>query len=339
VISRSTLCKVRFTIGLMGSIRSVLTGLGVLALLLASACGSDDEAGGGSGGVSGACSAAGSSGGGGSAATAGGAGNSGQPAAQAAEVARCPTTSTQAAGLRSGGTKTTETSGPMFRTAARCLQARGLMQENRSFGEYFPAPEYGVTDGTSRPTRIQLRLTINRRKRSAAIDPRCVVDVNHEWNSVHIGTTTARWTDSSRPAIGRCRTMGYRSDGPSYYYWMAKTFAMSDRHFARSVPWPNRFCTAHRLGQHQDRRSGVPAESVSGDDEHQRQDHGPDGAGRNSGIYRDSLTSFAIVFKQSTPPTARSRGSNRRDQRHAAELGDHRPAFLRWAERQYRQRP
>src|SRR3970040_1050360 len=111
------------------------------------------------------------------------------------------------------------------------------MQENRSFDEYFSKlPEYGVTDvdvatdqdfnydpDTNPPEKIY-----------RYHDPRyCVVDVNHEWNGVHIQYNNGAmdgFVSTSNP--GGARTMGYydQTDLP-YYYWMAKSFAISDRHF------------------------------------------------------------------------------------------------------------
>jgi phospholipase C len=122
-----------------------------------------------------------------------------------------------------------------------------LMQENRSFDNYFgalnregqPASEPGPTSRTRSATIAPFHQTAN-----------CeVTDLNHSWTGTHAEINNGRMDgfpaqNAAAGDPGGSRAMGYydSSDLP-FYYGLANAFGVGDRYFA-SVPgptYPNRF--------------------------------------------------------------------------------------------------
>jgi phospholipase C len=299
----------------MGSIRSVLSGLGVCGALLTGGCGSDGDASGtpsgGAGGDSGSAGNAATSGSGGSGAQAGSGGSGGgtPPAYDLRSQERQSCT-------YGPGSKTTETIGPNVPhgDALPFEHIVVLMQENRSFDQYFSKlPEYGVTDVTvATDEHFNYDPDTNPPQKIYRYhDPRyCVVDVNHEWNGSHIQYNNGAmdgFVSTNNP--GGARAMGYydHTDLP-YLYWMSKTFAISDSHFCSLLgpTWPNRFYFygATSWGNTKTGDLGFLLNNLFLiSDEHQKAPKiidQMDQAGKTWKIYRDGLVSFAIVFKQSS---------------------------------------
>jgi phospholipase C len=125
-----------------------------------------------------------------------------------------------------------------------------LLMENRSFDHYFaklnahyPDADVATEANTSRdPSPIG----------DGGVDvppfheTRCCVDSpDHEWTPTHLQYNRGRMDGfiATNEPEGEW-VMGYydESDIP-YHYWLAKTFATSDRHFASLLgpTWPNRF--------------------------------------------------------------------------------------------------
>ncbi|MCC6647217.1 MAG: hypothetical protein IT374_16795 [Polyangiaceae bacterium] len=181
-----------------------------------------------------------------------------------------------------------------------------LMLENRSFDHYLSKlPSYGVTDvdvakdtdGNYDPTASPPKL-VQRYHESRY----CIKDVNHEWSGVHLqydGGNMSGFLATNNP--GGARALGYydQTDLP-YYYWLAKTFAISDRNFCSLLgpTWPNRFYFygASSWGNTKTGDLGdiVPFVGVVGKTVLNQMDE----AKRSWKIYRDGLVSFALVLKQ-----------------------------------------
>ena len=176
-----------------------------------------------------------------------------------------------------------------------------LMMENRSFDHYFSKlPQYGVTDvdvasdGMSNPDPLNADAPVYRFHESRY----CVFDSEHEWGDVHTQWDGGRcdgFVQASNP--GGARAMGYydQTDIP-FYYWAAKTFAISDRHFSSTLgpTWPNRF---YMYGATSWGRVLTPDPNPP--KAKQRITELLEDAGRSWQIYHDGLASFAIVFGES----------------------------------------
>ena len=176
-----------------------------------------------------------------------------------------------------------------------------LMMENRSFDHYFSKlPQYGVTDvdvasdGMSNPDPLNADAPVYRFHESRY----CVFDSEHEWADVHTqwdGGLCDGFVTASNP--GGARAMGYydQTDIP-FYYWAAKTFAISDRHFSSTLgpTWPNRF---YLYGATSWGRVLTPDPNPP--KAKKRITELLEDAGRSWQIYHDGLASFAIVFGES----------------------------------------
>lgn len=147
------------------------------------------------------------------------------------------------------GTLTTETIGPSVPhgDALPFEHVVVLMQENRSFDHYFlKLPEYGVTDvDVATEQHFNVDPTTNEKVYMFHETRMCVVDVAHDWEPVHQQWNLGKmdgFVSTNNP--GGARAMGYydQNDFP-FYYWMAKTFSISDRFFSSALgpTWPNRF--------------------------------------------------------------------------------------------------
>jgi phospholipase C len=102
---------------------------------------------------------------------------------------------------------------------------------------------------------------------------------------------------------GGARAMGYYTEVDlPYYYWMAKTFSISDRHFCSLLgpTWPNRFYFYGASSWGNTKTGDV---GILVNDEYQNATKIMDQmetAGKTWKIYRDGSVSFAIVFGPST---------------------------------------
>ncbi|MFO0571778.1 MAG: alkaline phosphatase family protein [Polyangiaceae bacterium] len=266
------------------------------------AAGSDAGTSGGSGGASGGSGGSGGSSTGGVAGATGGAagaaGTGGSYDLFAAERKSCKFTS---------GSKTTETIGPKVPhgDAMPFEHIVVLMQENRSFDHYFSnLVKYGVAgvdvpaDNASNPDPDA---TTPGSPIARFHETRyCVKDVEHDWEGVHQQYDNGKmdgFVATNNP--GGARAMGYYTEADlPYYYWMAKSFAISDRHFCSLLgpTWPNRFYFygGTSWGNIKTSDFGFLTNNVylSSDKLLDTMDK----AGRSWKIYRDGITSFAVVF-------------------------------------------
>ncbi len=204
------------------------------------------------------------------------------------------------------GSRTTETVGPNVPhgDALPFEHIVVLMMENRSFDHYFSElPRAGVTDAD---VATDTDMNYDPSKFPPEPVPRfhetrmCVVDLAHHWTEVHLQHSTGAmdgFVGTNNP--GGARAMGYHdeSDLP-YYYWLAKNFAISDRHFCSLLgpTWPNRFYfySATSWGNTKTGDVGLlvntkyqSATTVMDQLEQ---------AGRSWRIYRDGLVSFGLLF-------------------------------------------
>ncbi len=173
-----------------------------------------------------------------------------------------------------------------------------LMMENRSFDHYFSRlPAVGVTD-VDVATDADFNpdptppLTLVHRFHETRY---CVEDVVHDWAAVHL-----QWNDGAMDGFvttnnpGGARAMGYYTEVDlPYYYWLAQTFAISDRHFCSLLgpTWPNRFFFYGATSWGRTRTPDLPP--IGALEILDRMD----AAGRSFKIYRDGLTSFAIALE------------------------------------------
>jgi phospholipase C len=147
------------------------------------------------------------------------------------------------------GSKTTDSIGPMVPRGDDLpfKHVIVLMLENRSFDHYFSKlPAVGVTDvdvmkgdetnpdpSSGKPVKVFHETRM------------CVTDCAHNWGPVHLQYDDGLmdgFVTTSNPAGERA--MGYYDqDDIPYYYWLAKTFSISDRYFCSLLgpTWPNRF--------------------------------------------------------------------------------------------------
>lgn len=292
----------------------ILGKVGTFVLVLCVGCGSEDSAGGsgGSGGVGatggGGAAGAGATGGSGGAAGVGATGGGGTGGVT---IPPYDVNSDKRLGCTFGpGAKTTETIGPEVPhgDALPFEHVVVLMQENRSFDHYFSKlPEYGVTDvDVADETHFNFDPNTNPPEKVFFFkeDRYCIKDVNHEWNGVHLqydNGAMSGFVSTSNP--GGARAMGYydHTDLP-YYYWMSKTFSMSDSHFCSLLgpTWPNRFYF-YGASSWGNTKTGDVGFLIN--DQYKNATKITDQmeqAGKTWKIYRDGLTSFAIVFKQNS---------------------------------------
>jgi phospholipase C len=208
------------------------------------------------------------------------------------------------------GDKTTATVGPdvPHGDAMPFKHVIVLMMENRSFDHYFSQlPAYGVTDvdvATDQDYNIDPDVTPAQQIHRYHETRYCIVDPNHEWTPVHLQYDNGAmdgFVATNNPGGGRA--MGYhdQTDIP-YYYWLAKNFAISDRHFCSLLgpTWPNRFylygATSWGNTKTSDGTIFINQKHITA----------PkimdvlDDAGRSWKIYRDHL-SFASIFKPTDP--------------------------------------
>ncbi len=125
----------------------------------------------------------------------------------------------------------------------------------------------------------------------------CTVDTAHDWNHVHL-----QWNEGAMDGFvatsniygaggGGARAMGYYDDTDiPFYYWMANTFATSDRHFCSLLgpTWPNRY---YYLSSTSHGRSKTPDTPV--DENLPNLMNQMDAAKRSWRIYRAGTVSFA----------------------------------------------
>jgi phospholipase C len=287
-----------------------LTWCGVLAVtfaLSAVACGGDDESSGGTGnkggtGGSGTGGASGSGTGGQSGSGTGGQSGSGTGGGVGYDIYA----EQRKACTFASGTKTTDTVGPNVPhgDSLPFEHIVVLMMENRSFDHYFSKlPEYGVTDvAVAGDNYTNLDPDANPPAPVARFHETryCTVDVNHEWDGSHLQYNNGAmdgFVATNNP--GGARAMGYFDETDlGYYYWMAKSFAISDRHFCSLLgpTWPNRFYfySGSSWGNIKTGDFGFltnAAFQASTNILEQMEQ-----AGRTWQIYRDGITSFAVLL-------------------------------------------
>jgi len=204
------------------------------------------------------------------------------------------------------GSKTTETIGPAVPhgDALPFKHVIFLMQENRSFDHYFSKlPSYGVKDvDVAGDDETNPDPTTGKPVKRYHETRYCVVDTAHNWAPVHLQYDDGLmdgFVMTSNP--GGARAMGYydQTDLP-FYYWMAKTFAISDRHFCSLLgpTWPNRFFF---YGGTSWGRTHTPDTPPLGKPKITEQ---LEAAGKKWKIYRNGLVSFGLVFGPTYAGTA-----------------------------------
>jgi len=172
-----------------------------------------------------------------------------------------------------------------------------LMMENRSFDHYYShLPAYGVTDvdvateANANPDPGPPLTQIARFHETRY----CIQDVNHEWGAVHLQYDEGKmdgFVVTSNP--GGARAMGYHDETDlPYYYWAAKTFGISDRHFSPLLgpTWPNRFFFYGGTAWGRTKTPDTPPLNEP------KITNLLEDAGRTWKIYRDGTLSFADAF-------------------------------------------
>ncbi len=172
-----------------------------------------------------------------------------------------------------------------------------LMMENRSFDHYYSRlPAAGVTDvdvatdGHTNPDPGPPVTQVGRFHETRY----CIADVNHEWGAVHLQYDDGKmdgFVVTNNP--GGARAMGYydETDLP-YYYWLAKTFGISDRHFSSLLgpTWPNRFFFYGGTAWGRTKTPDTPPLNEP------KITNLLEDKGRSWKIYRDGTISFGLVF-------------------------------------------
>lgn len=204
--------------------------------------------------------------------------------------------------LFSVGSKTTATIGPMVPhgDALPFKHIVVLMLENRSFDHYFSKlPANGVTDvDVMKGTETNPDPTSGKPVSVYHETRYCVTDCAHNWGPVHLQYDDGLndgFVVTSNP--NGERAMGYydQTDIP-YYYWLAKTFATSDRYFCSLLgpTWPNRF---YFWGGTSWGRTHTPDTPPLGKP---RITDLMNEAKRSWKIYRNGTASFALTFGPTT---------------------------------------
>ncbi len=283
-----------------------------VVVLMSAGCGSDGDSGSGGSGAAGAGGTGAGGAGGTDAGTGGSAGSTGGTAGDAgsdAPVGPPPydlgVDKRKACGFLPGDT-TISTIGPKVPhgDALPFEHIVVLMQENRSFDEYFSQlPAYGVTDvdvATDQDFNYDPSVNPPEKVQRFHETRYCTLDTNHEWTGVHLQYDNGAmdgFVSSNNP--GGARAMGYYDAGDlPYYYWLAKTFATSDRNFCSLLgpTWPNRFYFYGGTSWGNTKTGDV---SVLVNDKYKTAPKIMDlleQSGKTWKIYRDGLTSFAVVF-------------------------------------------
>ncbi|MGZ6093719.1 MAG: phospholipase C [Polyangiales bacterium] len=197
------------------------------------------------------------------------------------------------------GSTTTETVGPAVPhgSALPFDHVVVLMMENRSFDHYFSKlPEHAgvtdvdvATDDHSNPDPVDT-LPVKRFHETRY----CTVDTAHNWGPVHLQYDEGLmdgFVMTSNP--GGARAMGYY-DGTDlpYYYWLAKTFGIGDRHFCSLLgpTWPNRFFFYGATAWGRTHTPDTPPLDKT------KIVNLLDTAGQSWKIYRAGTASFGVVF-------------------------------------------
>ena len=134
-----------------------------------------------------------------------------------------------------------------------------VMLENRSFDHMLQKlPDVGVTDADVAPAEFSNQTTSGKVIPIHPVETYCIADTAHSWGSVHAqldsGKMSGFVTSNQQNGQDGARAMGYLGpEAAPFSYFLAKTFALSDRHFC-SVPgptWPNRnfFYAASSFGR------------------------------------------------------------------------------------------
>lgn len=208
--------------------------------------------------------------------------------------------------LFAAGSRTTETIGPAVPhgDALPFEHVIVLMLENRSFDHYFSElPAYGVTDvDVASPDDQNPDPSTGKPVKRFHETRYCLVDTAHNWGPVHMQYDDGLmdgFVMTSNP--GGARAMGYydQTDIP-YYYWLSKTFAISDRHFCSLLgpTWPNRF---YFYGATSWGRTHTPDTPPLGKPKITDQ---LQGVGKSWKIYRNGTVSFGLVFGPSYAGTS-----------------------------------
>ncbi|MCA9593133.1 MAG: hypothetical protein KC776_07475 [Myxococcales bacterium] len=305
--------------------RRMLLGLGVALVLVG--CGGDDGDGGapatggadaGLGGSAGS-STGGSAGGGGQSGSGGSGGGQAGSGGQAGAAGSggsggvTPPPYDVNASKRQGcqfgsGLLTTETVGPNVPhgDALPFDHVVVLMLENRSFDHYFSElPKAGVTDvdvATDQDFNVD---PTNQQKIFRYHETRyCIEDTNHEWDGSHEQYGDGKmdgFVASNNP--GGARAMGYYTEQDlPFYYWMAKTFSISDRHFCSLLgpTWPNRFFFYGATAWGNTKTEEINPITADTFKTATKITDQMVNAGKTWRIYRDGLVSFATVWGLTT---------------------------------------
>ncbi len=167
-----------------------------------------------------------------------------------------------------------------------------LMMENRSFDSYFSKlPNVDAADESyTNPQPLPPITNVHRYHETRY----CIVDTTHDWGPVHLQYDMGAmdgFVTTTDP--GGERAMGYydETDIP-YYYWVAKTFAISDRHFSSLLgpTWPNRFFFYGATSWGRTQTPDTPPLNQT------KILNEMDTASRTWKIYYEGSSSFAVVF-------------------------------------------
>ncbi len=181
-----------------------------------------------------------------------------------------------------------------------------LMLENRSFDHYFlKLPESGVTDVNVASAQFSNPDPDTGQPVTVFHESRyCILDTNHEWDGSHEqynGGAMDGFVTTNNP--GGARAMGYYDGGDlPFYFWMAKTFSISDRHFCSLLgpTWPNRFYFYGSTSWGNTKTSVIDPVASGVYNTAPRITDQMAQAGRTWKIYHDGITSFAVLFGPSS---------------------------------------
>jgi phospholipase C len=148
------------------------------------------------------------------------------------------------------GSLTTDTIGPDVPHGAALpfKHVVVLVQENHSFDNYLSdLPAAGMTDvdvaspDATNPSGPGSAAPVRRTH-----EPKpCSSDLNHEWEASHIQYDEGRMDGFARTngKNGALSMQYYLQGDLPYYYWLATTFGIGDRHFSSLLgpTWPNRY--------------------------------------------------------------------------------------------------
>jgi phospholipase C len=136
------------------------------------------------------------------------------------------------------------------RAALPIKQVVVMMKENRSFDHIFgQLHDSGQPDTAATPTSFSNQDNSGNTVATFHLDTTCInKDPGHQWNEMHVQVNGGAMDGFVKSAASTTNTDGHFAMGTysaadlPFYYWLANTFSINDRHFAaaRTGTFPNR---------------------------------------------------------------------------------------------------